>query len=54
MTRLFDIGPNEVYLSQYIIIADSLEEIRAKAIPGFMTCQNRYSKDDPVIVETWI
>lgn len=37
----------------FVVVADSLEEIRA-AIPDGMVPFARFDKDDPVIVETWI
>lgn len=53
VARLWATGKFGPRASLYIVIADSLEDIR-KAVPPGMFRWPRDVKDDPVLVETWI
>jgi hypothetical protein len=52
VARVFDIRPGEVYATRYIMICDSLEELRSVMPDGFSR-MNKSLNDDPELVEVW-
>jgi hypothetical protein len=53
VARLWTTGSGGLRPLPYIVLKDTLEEIRA-AVPSGMVRFDRDVRDDPVLVETWI
>jgi hypothetical protein len=52
--RLHVIGRLGSEPTDHVIVADTLEEIRAMMMAKGLFCLTRHPDDDPVIVEVWL
>lgn len=53
IARIWHIGDGKVFPTDMVMIAETIEEIRA-GIPARFTRLNRDAHDDETIMETWI
>jgi hypothetical protein len=53
VARIFDIRGGSVYATRYIMLKDSLQELRDCIPVNFVRMQRR-DEDDPNILEVWI